>query len=90
MKKFVLYPILILGSVFFFSRCFFLNRFVKTDAEIEAHYKTAKLKPSFRWVETGARKEHYVVMSQSDTLPLLVMVHGAPGAWYWLYEFYRR
>lgn len=27
-------------------------------------------------------KMHYAVLSKSDTLPLLVMIHGAPGAWY--------
>lgn len=82
MKKFVLFPIVLLASLFLLSRCFFLNRYIKTDAELDEHYKNAKIKPSYRYVKTDGREEHYAVISRSDTLPLLVMVHGAPGAWY--------
>jgi pimeloyl-ACP methyl ester carboxylesterase len=28
------------------------------------------------------RRVHYAKISKSDTLPLLVLIHGAPGAWY--------
>jgi len=82
MKKFVLFPFFLLALVFFLSRCFFLNKYVKTDAELSEHYQNRAVKPSYRYVETEGRKEHYAVISRSDTLPLLVMVHGAPGAWY--------
>ena len=81
-KKYFLFPLLALLSIFFFSRCFFLKRYVKSDAELEEHYRFATLKPSYRSSETGGKKTHYAVISASDTLPLLVMVHGAPGAWY--------
>ena len=81
-KKYFLFPLLALLSIFFFSRCFFMKRYVKSDAELEEHYRFATLKPSYRSSETGGKKTHYAVISASDTLPLLVMVHGAPGAWY--------
>src|SRR4029078_1040844 len=56
--------------------------YIKTDAELEAHYRNAKVKPLYKESALSDRIQHYAVLSKSDTLPLLVMVHGAPGAWY--------
>lgn len=81
-KKYFLFPLLILGSLLFFSQCFFVNRFIKSDADLDAHYLHSSIKPVYRNCLSGGRQVHYAVMSASDTLPLLVMVHGAPGAWY--------
>ena len=39
-------------------------------------------KPAYRSVPFLKRTIHYAVISRNDTLPLLVFVHGAPGAWY--------
>jgi pimeloyl-ACP methyl ester carboxylesterase len=82
MKKFALALLLIIGSVFLFSRCFHFNSYMKSDAELAEHYKDAVIKPKYRDNQFHDRKQHYAVLSKSDTLPLLVMVHGAPGAWY--------
>jgi len=82
MRKFLLILALIIASVFVFSRCFLLNNYVKTDAELAEHYRNAKVKPVYKQSDFHDRKQHYAVLSKSDTLPLLVMVHGAPGAWY--------
>jgi len=81
-KKYLLFPVLLIAALLFFSKCFFVNRYVKTDSELQAHYRFAKVKPDYRQCVSGGRQTHYTVMSASDTLPLLVMVHGAPGAWY--------
>jgi pimeloyl-ACP methyl ester carboxylesterase len=81
-KKYLLFPALVLIAILFFSQCFFVNRYMKSDAELEAHYRLAPVKPSYRHCESEGRTAHYAVISCSDTLPLLVMVHGAPGAWY--------
>lgn len=59
-----------------------LNRYIYTDAELEEHYKHKPLKPVYKWVDFMGSKLHYATISRSDTLPLLVFVHGAPGAWY--------
>lgn len=59
-----------------------MRRYVYTEKELAEHYQNKTLKPSYRSVDVSEKKMHYVVMSQSDTLPLLVLIHGAPGAWY--------
>lgn len=82
MKKFVLIVLLIITSLLLFSRCFLLNGYIKTDAELNEHYKNSIVKPVYKKSELSDRNQHYAVLSKSDTLPLLVMVHGAPGAWY--------
>jgi pimeloyl-ACP methyl ester carboxylesterase len=83
MKKFrVLLVFLALILVLLLSSCFMMNRFIYTDAELEEHYINMALKPSYRTIEFEGHNVHYAVMSKSDTLPLLVMIHGAPGAWY--------
>lgn len=82
LSKYFLYSVGIGFISLLMSRCFFLNRFVQTDAEIEAHYRNVTRKPEFKSCEYNGRICSYAVMSKSDTLPLLVMIHGAPGAWY--------
>jgi pimeloyl-ACP methyl ester carboxylesterase len=66
----------------FLSGCLMLNRLVYTDAELQEHYQDKKLKPVYKKAGLAGRKMHYAVMSTNDTLPLLIMIHGAPGAWY--------
>ncbi len=82
MKKFLLVLVLVIASIFFFSRCYLLTGYIKSDSELTEHYKNATVKPVYRQSAFHDRNQHYAVLSQSDTLPLLVMVHGAPGAWY--------
>ncbi len=59
-----------------------LKRYIYTDRELEAHYEGKAIKPSYRSHMFLNHSLHYAVLSKNDTLPLLVMVHGAPGAWY--------
>ncbi len=59
-----------------------LNRYIYTDAELEQHYVHQKLKPCYKDVSFLGKKIHYAVMCKNDSLPLLVFIHGAPGAWY--------
>jgi pimeloyl-ACP methyl ester carboxylesterase len=82
MKKILSLSVLFVLIILSLSSCFLVNRYVYTDKEIAEHYLGKSLKPSFRTSQFHDRKVHYAVMSKSDTLPLLVMVHGAPGAWY--------
>src|SRR5437762_1016853 len=82
MKKFLLLTTLFVLSLFFFSRCFMMNGYVYTDKELEEHYLDKKVKPVYKSTDFWDRKLHYAVVSKNDTLPLLVMIHGAPGAWY--------
>jgi pimeloyl-ACP methyl ester carboxylesterase len=82
MKKIALVLVLIVASILLFSRCFLLNNYIKSDAELEEHYRNALVKPVYKESALPDRTQHYAVLSKNDTLPLLVMVHGAPGAWY--------
>ena len=82
MKKILSIALLFILVLFSLSSCFLVNRYVYTDAEIAEHYAGSRIKPCFRTADYLDRKVHYAVMCKSDTLPLLVMVHGAPGAWY--------
>src|SRR4051812_730361 len=82
MKKILSLSVLFVLIVLSLSSCFLVNRYVYTDKEIAEHYMGKKMKPVFRSSQFHDRKVHYAVMSKSDTLPLLVMIHGAPGAWY--------
>lgn len=66
----------------FLGSCYMLNRYIYTDQELEEHYKDRALKPVYKRLDFLGRKLHYATISHSDTLPLLVFVHGAPGAWY--------
>lgn len=82
MKKVFVVVFIAILSIFVFSRCFLLTGYMKTDRELQEHYANRRIKPVYKHSSFEGRKQHYAVLSKSDTLPLLVMVHGAPGAWY--------
>lgn len=69
-------------SVLVFSSCFMLNRYIYTDKELDLHYENKTVKPKYRTQNFLNHTLHYAVFSKNDSLPLLVMIHGAPGAWY--------
>ncbi len=86
MKKHLLFRALIL-FVFvliagLFTGCYMLKRYIYTDDELEQHFKDKALKPVYKKLDYLNHPLHYATISRSDTLPLLVLVHGAPGAWY--------
>jgi pimeloyl-ACP methyl ester carboxylesterase len=59
-----------------------LNKYIYTDKELDEHFEHKKLKPCYKDASFLGRKIHYAVMCRNDSLPLLVFIHGAPGAWY--------
>lgn len=65
-----------------FTKCFMLNRFIYTDKELVQHYENKKVKPTYHKLNFLNRHVHYAKVALSDTLPLLVFIHGAPGFWY--------
>ena len=81
MKKILAVSGLLVILALFFSRCY-LSKFVYSDKELQEHYKDRKVKPVYKENIFSDHKMHYAVLSKCDTLPLLVMIHGAPGAWY--------
>lgn len=60
--------------------CF--HRYILTDKEIEMHYQHQNYKPRFDYFTISDTSGVYYAESGADTLPLVVFLHGAPGAWY--------
>lgn len=81
-KKYILYTILLLSLSVFLTGCFMLNKYVYTDKELALHYEHETIKPIYKNIQYLDHTLHYAVMNKNDSLPLLVFVHGAPGAWY--------
>jgi pimeloyl-ACP methyl ester carboxylesterase len=61
------------------SGCF--SGFVMTDKEINNHYKNKSVKPTYFTIKNDS-VSLFCATTGSDTLPPLLLVHGAPGAWY--------
>src|SRR4028118_1143260 len=59
--------------------CF--SRWVMTEKEIKAYYAQKPVKPTFFTIQNDSVKL-FCATTGSDTLPPLLLVHGAPGAWY--------
>jgi pimeloyl-ACP methyl ester carboxylesterase len=61
------------------SGCF--SRFVMTEKELKEYYKDKKDKPTYFTIKNDS-VELFCATSGADTLPPLLIIHGAPGAWY--------
>src|SRR6478609_760769 len=61
------------------SGCF--SGLVMTEKEIRNHYKNKAVKPTFTTIRNDS-VSLFCATTGSDTLPPLLLVHGAPGAWY--------
>ena len=59
--------------------CF--RRWVMSDKQIAAYYRNKPVKPVFFTI-TNDSVSMFCATTGSDTLPPLIMIHGAPGAWY--------
>lgn len=64
--------------------CF--SRYRMTDREIRQHYAQREtagfgVRPTFHTIENDTAKL-FVATTGADTLPPLLLIHGAPGAWY--------
>ncbi|MGZ3899928.1 MAG: alpha/beta fold hydrolase [Bacteroidia bacterium] len=81
LKKISLVVLLLVITVFF-AKCFVLHKYMRSDRELSEHYSQMHIKPIYHSVPFLNKTIHYAVMAQNDSLPLLVFVHGAPGAWY--------
>ena len=76
--------LLLLLSLFTLTGCF--SRYQMTDREIRQHYAQREAlgfctKPTFHTIENDTAKL-FVATTGADTLPPLLLIHGAPGAWY--------
>jgi pimeloyl-ACP methyl ester carboxylesterase len=75
----------VLGGGVIAILCLLLNscfsRYILTDKEITEHYEQKDYKPVFHSLKYANSKIHYVEFGDTSK-PLLVLIHGAPGAWY--------
>jgi pimeloyl-ACP methyl ester carboxylesterase len=69
---FLLLPIL-------FTSCF--RRWNMNERQIRDHYANRTIKPTFYTIDNDSVHLHCASIGY-DTLPPLLLVHGAPGAWY--------
>lgn len=61
------------------SSCF--RSWRKNDRDIREHYANRAVKPTFYTIQNDSLKL-FVATTGADTLPPLLLIHGAPGAWY--------
>lgn len=61
------------------SGCF--GRFVMTKKELKEYYKDKPEKPTYFTIQNDS-VSLFCATAGNDTLPPLLLIHGAPGAWY--------
>ncbi len=67
--------------IIIFSGCF--RKYTMSPKEINKYYLSHQPKPNFYSYDTLGRHVFYAFANEQRTdLPLLIMIHGAPGAWY--------
>jgi pimeloyl-ACP methyl ester carboxylesterase len=71
--------LIILLLIFILPSC--LSRYIYTDKEIAEHYADKKAKPEFKYFQYRDKKLFHAVAGNPQK-PLLVFIHGSPGAWY--------
>src|SRR5512143_1447522 len=54
---------------------------VLSDEQIAKHYANRRTKPQLKYINYKNFHIHHAVVGDS-TKPLLLIIHGAPGAWY--------
>lgn len=54
---------------------------VMNDRQLAAHYRNKPVKPAFYTIENDS-VSLFCAVTGADTLPPLLLIHGAPGAWY--------
>ena len=70
---------IILFVAFSSSSCF--TRWVMTEKEVRTHYASRPVKPTFFTIKNDS-VELFCATAGSDTLPPLLLIHGAPGGWF--------
>ncbi|MCU0353053.1 MAG: alpha/beta hydrolase [Cytophagales bacterium] len=58
----------------------FRNQLI-TERRVARYYRNKPVKPVFQTIQNDSLTLHYASVG-SDTLPTLLLIHGAPGGWY--------
>ncbi|WP_247234954.1 alpha/beta fold hydrolase [Telluribacter sp. SYSU D00476] len=77
-KSLSLYILLLFVPVFFTS-CF--SKYRTTAREVRRHYANKEVKPTVKCIENDTICVQVATVG-ADTLPMLLLIHGAPGAWW--------
>jgi pimeloyl-ACP methyl ester carboxylesterase len=67
--------------------CSCMQNFRMSDKKIANYYANSLSKPSFAFSDSTKNKIHYA-FSADTTKPILLLIHGAPGAWFGYKEFF--
>jgi pimeloyl-ACP methyl ester carboxylesterase len=78
-KSDIRHLLLILIISFACSGCF--RRFVQTNKQLREYYKDKAVKPTYFTIQNDS-VQLFCATAGADTLPALLVIHGAPGAWY--------
>jgi pimeloyl-ACP methyl ester carboxylesterase len=54
---------------------------ILSDEQISRHYANRSVKPELKYIRYKNMRIHYALVGDS-TKPLLIIIHGSPGAWY--------
>jgi surfactin synthase thioesterase subunit len=73
--------ILGVGSLLVLSLHSCFSKYILSDKELNDHYAQKNYKPIYHSLNFNTRKLHYAEFGDSSK-PLLLLIHGAPGAWY--------
>jgi pimeloyl-ACP methyl ester carboxylesterase len=73
--------------IIFIYCCSCMQSFKMSDRKITDYYHNSLLKPSFAYSDTSKKKIHFAY-SADTTKPILLLIHGAPGAWFGYKEFF--
>jgi pimeloyl-ACP methyl ester carboxylesterase len=58
-----------------------MNQFAWSDKELSDYFSQKQMKPQYSEYTVNGRSVFYASMG-SDTLPMVLFIHGAPGSWY--------
>ena len=64
-----------------------MQSFKMNNHQIEKYYANSPSKPLFSYSNTSQNGIHFA-HSQDSTKPILMLIHGAPGAWFGYKEFF--
>lgn len=64
-----------------------MQSFKMSDRNISQYYAHSSTKPAFAFSDTSKKKIYYAY-SADTTKPILLLIHGAPGAWFGYKEFF--
>lgn len=74
-----LFPFLLLSLPLLLSGCF--RRWRMTERDLQRHYATRPARPTYHTIDAGGMNLFCAAIG-ADTLPPLLLIHGAPGSWY--------